>query len=439
MKINFLFFFTFFILPNLFGQNDFSWNSKKGKIEIPFQYISNLIIVPINLNGVDLNMILDTGSESSYIFSLPEKDSISFNETKKIKIKGFGSALPIDVLISENNKVKIFGYENQVFPILIVLNQDINISERLGIPVNGILNNSFFKNNLVQINYLKKKITIYKNEEVLQKKKMRKFTKMPIFTIDDRPYLNVETQIDQEKLDLKLLIDIGLGSGLWLFENEKIKSNKIYFEDILGVGLSGEIIGKKSRVSEVKLADYVLKDALVSYPYEKYLPKSGIPQGRNGSIGGEIFKRFDLFFNYPKNEMYLRKNSNFSKPFNYNMSGIEVQHNGIEFVRETVKLPTSKAYGATEEYVVFSEADFKYKFELKPVFEIASVRPESPAEKTGIKVGDKIIRLNKKPIHKYTIEKISELFSSEEAKWIYIDIERNGLPIAFKFQLKKII
>lgn len=439
MKINFFFFIILFITSNIFGQNDFVWNSKNDKISIKFEYISNLIIIPIELNEVKLNMILDTGSESSYIFSLPEHDSIAFIDTKKIKIKGFGSLLPIEVLISEHNTAKTLGYENLNFPILIILNQDLNFSERLGTPVNGILNNSFFKNNLVQIDYLKKKITIYKDDTILQKKKFEKYERLPITTFKNRPYINVATQINDQIFDLNLLIDTGLGSGLWLFEDDKIKSNENYFEDILGLGLSGEIIGKKSRVTEVKVAKYALQNVLVSYPYEIYLPNSEILKERNGSIGGEIFKRFNVFFNYPKNEIYLKKNNNFSKPFNYNMSGIEVQHNGIEFIRETVKLPTTKSQGATDEYVLYRDNDFKYKFELKSIFEIASVRPNSPAEIAGIKVGDKIIKLNKKQIYKYTIEKINEMMQSEEGKWIYIDIERKGVPIAFKFQLKKII
>ena len=80
-----------------------------------------------------------------------------------------------------------------------------------------------------------------------------------------------------------------------------------------------------------------------------------------------------------------------------------------------------------------------YKFILKPVFEVATIQKDSPAALAGILVGDKIKRINKKNIQRYSLQQINEMMRSEEGKWIYIDIERKGVPIAFKFQLKKII
>lgn len=438
MKMRILIFLLFSTLTS-FAQQGFEWRSHKSKIVIPFQYVYNLIVLPVEVNGVKLSIILDTGAESSFIFSLPENDSIKFNDTKKTRIRGFGNSDAIDAIQSQNNKVNISGYTHNKFPFLIILNQNVNMSARLGIPVNGILNYSFFVNHIVEINYLKKQITLHKNRDFLQKKKIAKYEKLPISVINNRLYLEAKANINEKPLDLKLLIDIGLGSGLWLFESEKIVPNDVFFEDILGSGINGQITGKRSRVKELKIGEFSLANALVSYPYKIYLPKTGIVEGRNGSIGGEILKRFSLIFDYQGRELYLKKNANFTKPFNYNMSGIEVEHNGIEFVKETLKFETPLIYGVKDEHVVFKNNDFKYKFELKPVFEIASIRENSPADLVGLKVGDKIIRLNKKEIHGFTIEKINELLQSKEDLWIYIDIERNGMPIAYKFQLKKIL
>jgi S1-C subfamily serine protease len=123
------------------------------------------------------------------------------------------------------------------------------------------------------------------------------------------------------------------------------------------------------------------------------------------------------------------------------MSGIVVQHNGVEFVQESIRLQTKSGYGVKVDGGLdnFNESNFMYKFSLKPVFEIATVRSGSPADLAGLQPGDKIIRINKKKIHGYTIQKISDLLQSEDGKWIYMDVERNSKPIAFKFQLKKIL
>lgn len=439
MKFRKLFFILILLPLFTHGQKGFHWNSDKSKIDIPFQHVYNLVIIPVEINGVKLSMLLDTGAESSLIFSLPENDSIEFYNPKKIHVKGLGSEEIIEALQSENNNIKISGYEDDKFPLLIVLNQNVNFSSRLGIPVNGILGYSFFKHNIVEINYQKKIVTIHKERDFLAKKKIKKYLKHPISIINQRPYIDVESKIDSDTLNLKLLIDIGLGDGLWLFEDERIKSGNVFFEDVLGRGLSGEIIGKKSRIKTVKIANFRLNEPLVSYPYRMYLPRIGIIQGRNGSVGGEILSRFNIIIDYKEKFIYLKKNSRFGKPFNYNMSGIEIEHNGIEYVQETLKMETSPNYGEQQGEVIYKASDFKYKFSLKPVFQIATVRKDSPAALVGILPGDKIVKINKKSIHQYTIQKINELLQSEDGKWVRIDIERKSKPMEFKFQLKKIL
>ncbi|RRJ89226.1 PDZ domain-containing protein [Flavobacterium macacae] len=433
--------FLFLLTPILLlAQNSFEWTSKKEKISIDFKLVSNLIILPVKINNVELNMILDTGSESSIIFSLPENDSIEFRDVKKIFIRGLGETEKIEALYSVQNKLDLSGYKTKNFPLLIVLNQDINISERLGVEVNGILNSSFFKGRIIEIDYIKKKMLIHKNGKKLKKKRLDTFEIIPVRIVKERPYVNLDARINEIDVALNLLVDIGLSDGLWLFEKDKIKSNANYFEDVLGRGLNGEIVGKKSRVDRVQIANFEFKDALVSYPYSKFFPLFQFSEERNGSIGAGILYRFHLIFDYEQNRILIYPNSKFSEPFNYNMSGLEIQHNGVEYFNEKVPLATSKLNSSQNLDVLANGTEkFLYKFILKPVFEVATIQKDSPAALAGILVGDKIKRINKKNIQRYSLQQINEMMRSEEGKWIYIDIERKGVSIAFKFQLKKII
>ena len=440
MKIWSLLFLSFLFPASICAQEDFVWNSKKEKIVIPFQLVANLIIIPVELNGVPLSMLLDTGAESSMLFSLPENDSIAFTHPKKIMIKGLGSEQPIEALYSGKNAIDISGYKSANFPLLIILDQDVNISSRLGVEVNGILNNSFFKDCIVSIDYTKKKMTLFKNRSVLTKRKIARFQKIPIQLQKGRPFIKVATKIDTATLDLNLLVDLGLSNGLWLFENDSVKASAAHFEDILGRGLNGSIIGQKSRVDFLDIASFQFKEALVAYPYENYFPKQYRSEGRNGSIGAGIFYRFNLIFDYQNKQLYLQPNANFKDSFQYNMSGLEVQHNGLEFVKEATKTNENTANGAEDvSHLITGGSNLHYKFELKPIFEIAAVRLNSPGALAGLLPGDKIIKINKRNIHRFTIQKITELFQSEEKRWIYIDVERNGYLISFKFQLQKII
>ncbi|MBC8644156.1 clan AA aspartic protease [Flavobacterium lindanitolerans] len=155
MKLRILVLCLLIVAGSLFAREGFQWNSHKDKIDIPFQHIYNLIIIPVEINNVKLNMLLDTGADNSMIFSLPENDTIQFKKYKKVKVRGIGSEDIIEALLSVDNKIKISSYEDNKFPILIVLNQDVNFSSRLGIPVNGVIGYSFLRN--VQLKSITKK------------------------------------------------------------------------------------------------------------------------------------------------------------------------------------------------------------------------------------------------------------------------------------------
>jgi len=83
--------------------------------------------------------------------------------------------------------------------------------------------------------------------------------------------------------------------------------------------------------------------------------------------------------------------------------------------------------------------DFKYRFQLKPIYEIANIRKKSPAADSGLKVGDIILKVNKTPVYAYSLQKLNDMFKSEEDKWIYLEVERNNQILKFAFQLQDVL
>ena len=75
-----LFLFAFSLIT---AQKGFEISDHK-KTVIPFQLINNLIFVPLNINGVDLTFLLDSGVNETILFSLENKD-VNFNDIEKIK------------------------------------------------------------------------------------------------------------------------------------------------------------------------------------------------------------------------------------------------------------------------------------------------------------------------------------------------------------------
>jgi hypothetical protein len=429
------------ISNGMFCQDSDKWYSKKDKIIIPFDFSNNLIFLDVLVNNVKLKVILDTGTDNNILFSFPEKDSITFFNPIKTKISGVGNGIPIDAIISSGNNLKIEEFEINNFKILILNENKIDFVSKLGKEVNGIIGYTFFKDRLIEINYEKRKIVIYKEKSCLKKRKIKKkYKKNKIELINNKPYIKINSLLDNYSYSLKLLFDTGLSDGLWIFKNDSIKMPNVVLDDYLGYGLAGEIHGKRSRIDKLILSDFEFENVLVAFPDSSSFKNISVVDNRNGSIGGEIIKRFHVFIDYENENIYLRKSVFYNDSFNYNMSGLEVQHSGLELIKESIRLNSSNSeVNLTNIVKNKSEQNYSYKFILKPIYKIANVRNNSPAQKAGLLPNDKIVSINNKKAHNYTIQKITDLFQSEDGKKIKMEIEREDKIIEVEFYLKKII
>lgn len=438
-KIRYWFVFLFVLGSNVYGQFQLIKPNKKDKIA--FENTHNLIILKCMINGSQLNMILDTGSNKNLLFAFPENETLTFYDLQKLRVKGVGFGEEVEAYLSKGNTCVIGEYVNTNFETLLVPDVNIGLIDKLGIPINGIIGSDFFENNWIEINYQRKIINIIPKER-FKTKKLQKYESRQVVIQKGKPYVNIkmkQSEYETEK-NYKLLLDTGLGDGLWLFENDTLQCKHRFFRDVLGRGLTGEITGKKSRVDELFINNFKLNEALVSYPDSVSVSDLDKLQGRNGSLGGEILKRFNWILNYETESFYFKKNKLFDEEFNYNMAGIEVQHNGSQWIKQTLYDHSVGNKVNVNEYVFDNpNRKYNYTYELKPIFEIYSVRKDSPAEKAGLKVGDVILSINQKLSQHLSIEKITDIFQSQEGKTIKIEVEREGKNLEFEFQLEKIL
>jgi len=420
------------------AQDDFLIQGHSSKVTIPFKLINNLIFIPIKVNGVELNFLLDSGVEETIMFSMEEQKEISFNNVVKIKLRGLGSEEEIEGLKSTNNVLETHSLKSSTHLVYIILDQNFNLSSHIGIPVNGIIGYKFFKNNLVEINYSKKKLYVYPNKESIKEKLDKKFKSVPISIERSKPYITTTAVVDSVKISAKLLIDIGNSDAFWIFENNKIKLPKKNFPDFLGKGFSGDIEGHRAKIAKFSVDEFDFKNPIVAFPDSTSIRNVKMVPGRIGSIGGEVLKRFTLVLDYADEKLYLKKNSKFSEPFTYNKSGITVQHNGLQWVQETLHLETVQVANSMSDvgYDAKKDDNFKYKFSLKPVYEIVNIRKKSAAEKCGLKKGDIIVSINNAVPYKYSLQQINSLLKSEDDVWINLEVERDSLILKFRFRLE---
>ena len=149
MKKVIILFFLLFNTLTILAQDGFQFSKKVDKVTIPFKFINNLIFIPIKVNGVELNFLLDSGVEETILFSLEDRKEIEFSNVEKITLRGLGSEDAIEGLKSTNNVLEAGALKSSNHLLYIVLDQEFNLSSHVGIPVNGIIGYQFFRNNLV--------------------------------------------------------------------------------------------------------------------------------------------------------------------------------------------------------------------------------------------------------------------------------------------------
>ncbi|MES2574172.1 MAG: aspartyl protease family protein [Bacteroidota bacterium] len=434
-KVIFLYFLFIYASP-LLGQDGFVFEKNVDKVEIPFKLINNLIFIPINVNGVELNFLLDSGVDETILFSMEDKKEVSLFNVKKVTLKGLGSEDSVEGLKSQNNTLEISGLKSTNQLLYIILDQNFNLSYHIGIPVNGIIGYHFLKNNLVEINYEKKRITVYRDTEKVRNKIEKKFQNIPITIERLKPYIASNLVLNTIEIPVKLLIDIGNSDAVWLFQNasKNIIVPDKNFEDYLGKGFSGDVEGKRAMIKKIILSKFEFQNPVIAFPDSISIRHVTMVKDRAGSVGAEILKRFTIVFDYPNQKMFLKKNKNFNSPFNYNKSGIELQHYGLQWVQETFPLEITPLSGGAN-----SSNNFKYKFELKPVYLIANVRKNSVAAINGVKRGDILIKINGLPVHRYSLDGINAILKSEEEKWVTLEVERNNELLKIKFLLLNVL
>ena len=402
---------------------------------IPFQLINNLVFIPVNLNGVQLTFLLDTGVSETLLLSLENKE-VNFENIEKLTFSGLGENIDIQGLKSIRNKVKIGDhFRDDNHTVYIILNEDFNISSHVGIPVHGIMGYYFFKNLPIEIDYVTKKITVY-NDQKLIDRRTKRGTEFPITLEYNKPYIIADVEMTSEKKASKLLIDSGNSDAVWLFPSliKNFVYNRPNIEDFLGRGFNGDIFGRRSRIHNFYLSDFKFEKPIAAMPDEYSIQNVNLAKDRKGSMGGEILRRFTVFFDYPNLKVYLRKNRNYNDPFLFNLSGIDFKHDGVIWENEYVKVenPLTKQQNGNE---IISNT-FQYKLVMKPVFSIAGVRKGSPGDKAGLRKDDVLVYLDGRPTSTFSLQELGSVMLHGEGKRHVLEVKRKGETLRFSFVLE---
>ena len=377
---------------------------------IPFQLHSNLIIVPVRINDSDtLHFILDTGVSSTIITDPNTFRKKPLTLTRKIKISGAGEGNSLTASIAIDNQLTMGGLK-AAHHNLVILDEDmLKLSEYVGTPIHGIFGYEVFANFVVNVDFQRHELLIMQPHKYKYKK--NKGDRYPITIQDAKAYTDALSVFDGEKnLPLRVILDTGAGHALLLDRTRSMTSMPIPEKNIraqLGRGLNGVINGCLGRIHKVRFGRYEIDNILASFPDSTgFGMKLVNAPERQGNIGCEFLRRFNVTFNYPDQYVVMKPIKRLMREsFEHDMSGLELR---------------AKGEGLHNYYV-------------------ERIMENSPAALSGLAEGDEVLFVNDKSVRDLTISEIYKVLQRGEGKEVAVLVRRKGQIVIASFVLKRLI
>jgi len=404
---------AFLVSINCFAQNSvgFSFDDGQQFVELSFKDESNLIIIPILVNGEGpFNFILDTGSESGMIFDRFVIADNNLADARTIPIYAGNGDKITDLFVASNLSIKLNGISGSNQSMLVLEESGMDIRNILGVEAHGILGSELFSRFVVEVDYENEKLRLYEPGKF---KIPKGFRKVDVEIRDFRPYIKAEIkQKGEKRKTVNLLIDTGASSALFLDEerHDEIVLPKHTIEHSLGSSLIGNLEGKVGRIQGLRFGKrFRFNKVVTSFPEDwqvkRVVEGNGTEMKRYGTMGSDVLARFNVIFDYPNEAIYLKKNENYGNTFKFNTAGFTFSVTGEELNR----------------------------------YFVSNIIPNSPAKKIGLLPGDEIISMADKPVFFYSFASMNSLLRQPSGTRLTMVIKRDGKLIEKELELKALI
>jgi hypothetical protein len=370
-----------------------SWTKK---MIIPFTKINDFIVVEVRFNGIPSKFIFDTGSESTIITNKPLLDITNPNYMRKIPIFGSDVSRPLNAQLAKSIRLDLAGGHQMLRDILVLEEDYLDLSSMIGENISGILGSDIFRFKTLTVDNKKNRIII--TSDNILKSPGKDYTAYKIELKKGKPYLKVPISLDQSNppVLLNLLMDTGAATTLLLNagSHKSLTLPPYAIPCPVGNGLGGPLNGFVSTVESFQFGTTNFQ-SLQSYFISMdstYLEEQNHSTRRNGILGNSILSNYSYIID-SKNEIA------YFKPLSKRKIVQTVDKSGL---------------------ILFSGGR-----NHKDLY-IHSVLISSPALKSDLRAGDKILNFNGDDANELTLGYIQKKLRGKVNSSIKIKVERNG-------------
>ena len=374
------------------------------KLTVPFELNNNLIVIGVLLNNaLPLKFILDTGVRTTVLTEKTFTDLLNLTYSRKITIPGVGGEKLITAYVTNNVTLQIQGMIGHGHALIVLEHDLLQLKNYLGTDVHGILGYELFSRFVVEINYDSKVVTFYDPDFY---KKRKRYEELELTIEDTKPYILANFSLKDSSVHTgKFLLDTGASHSFLI---DKYSDTTYYVPQPslyshLGRGLAGDMYGEISRVDKLSIGSYFFNDVIATFPDTTTYSIGVGMTPRNGTIGGGLMSRYKITFDFVHEKLYLKKGRSYTKPFEYNLSGVVIKATGLQLRN----------------------------------YEITEIRNDCSAKLAGVQVGDKIISINRQLTKSLTLDEVLGLLNTKANKSIRLLVLRNGVKEKYQFKLER--
>jgi hypothetical protein len=303
---------------------DFGFIDPQKAITVPFKLVNNHIYINVKLNGRGpYEMLLDTGAENVITPTLARELGLKLQGT----FEGGGTGeKSVDVAVTSIDRVTIGGafLDHQLFASS-ALESFGNVE---GKPFVGIIGYELFKRFVVRTDFEKQRLTLIEPEGFAYhgtgtRLRFQLKGTMPIVpgTVDG---LAGTFQIDTgSRLTLELMAPFVAKNGL-------VARYRATVEGVDAWGVGGPEKSWIVRPDKLTLGDVAVNAPVTGLSQSSR--GSGADQYISGNVGTGLLRKFNILWDYPRNQIFLERNGYYYDRDVFNRAGVWVNADGQTFV-----------------------------------------------------------------------------------------------------------
>jgi hypothetical protein len=381
------------------GPGSFAWLDGKKTTTIPFRMSRNHVHIQAEVNGSKkMDLILDTGMPAPGVLLLegPAVRELNLATAGEAMVAGAGGGTsPAKISTGVSLKIGDLLLKDQT-AIVKTTDPADPAPVDLNLDTHGVIGYALFSRFVVAIDYDRMLITFSNPEDFNYR---GRGTGLPMDVSSKFPFIDCAAQLtDGSSISLKMIVDLGASHALSLNigAQPEIQAPAKTIE-FWGRGAGSEVNGRLGRILGLSIGKFTLKNVVAGFYGTKLMALE-----KDGNLGNDALRRFNLVFDYSRQTLILEPNSRFNEPFESAMSGFQADK--------------TKA----------------------GEFMIRHILPESPAAEAGLLMDDCIVEINGLPAARVSVEDLFKA-SIKDGETLKLAIRRGETQFTKVLKLRRLI